>query len=90
MFENIFGEKFLRNPNIIDVELLSSEIKVIKSVIEKYVETEATSDEKLFLFYPILAKLEDALSEENKKKSYEKSLLKSQEQGNGKSSTLAV
>lgn len=76
IFENIFGEKFLRNPNLVDMELLSSEIKAILKLINDYVEKEATPDEKMFLFYPIIAKLEDALSEENLKRSREKSLIK--------------
>lgn len=75
-FTNIFGEKFLRNPNLVDLELLSTEIKAIKKLVENYTEKEATPDEKMFLFYPLIAKLEDALSEENLKKSREKSLIK--------------
>lgn len=75
MFENIFGEKFLRNPNLIDVELLGTEIRVIKELIEQYVRNGATAEEKTILFYPILAKLETAMSAENQKKNYEKSLI---------------
>ena len=75
MFVDIFGKQYKRNPNTIDVELLETEIKVLYSLAENYVENQATSEEKAILFYPILSKLKDALNAENKKKSYEKSLL---------------
>jgi hypothetical protein len=75
MFVDIFGKRYKRNPNTIDVELLETEIKVIYSLVEKYVENQATPEEKAILFYPILSKLQEAVSAENKKKSYEKSLI---------------
>lgn len=75
---NLWGnKKYKRNPNIVDVELLPSEIEAIIIALKDYTKAYKLDDKisMNFVINPILEKLKLANSKENREKSYKKSLI---------------